>query len=160
MQCSKNLVGVWESQHQHQDKAQIRRAGKAQHQHQIRAGSQHRQQHCTGRAEAVFRQGVLESNLSAQCCYSVSPIRVQPKVRLLPSEVRLLLGPSAFQNEPPSEPDGSLRNGSVDTRGELRLPPGFSIWQRTGQKAAPLTPRIQNQGHTNNGHCQGRARLR
>ena len=145
-ECSalKILVGVWESQHQHQGKAQIRRAGKAQHQHQIRTGSQHR--HCTGRAEAVFRQGVLESNLSAQCCYSQHSIRLSPRSGCYPVRSGCYPASSAFQNEPPSEPEGTPQNLSVDTRGELRLPPGFPIRQRTDQKAAPLTPRNSEPG--------------
>jgi hypothetical protein len=128
------------------------RQGTASASDQGRLTAQAGQRHSTGSLQA----GSF-GKLRGQCSVLLltAQHQTQPKVRLLPSEVRLLLGPSAFQNEPPSEPDGSLRNGSVDTRGASRLPPGFSIWQRTGQKAAPLTPRIQNQGHTNCGHCQG-----
>ena len=75
MQWAKNL-GECGSHSIRRQASDQKRAGKAQHQHQIRAGSQHRQERVT--PQAVFRQGLF-GKLRGQC--SVLLLTAQAKVR-------------------------------------------------------------------------------
>jgi hypothetical protein len=82
-----------------------KRAGKAQHQHQIRAGSQHRQGR--GTAQAVFRQGLLESSeASAQCCYSQHSIRLSPRSGCYPVRSGCYSGLPLFKTSLPANQMG------------------------------------------------------
>jgi hypothetical protein len=105
--------GVTASEGRHQ----IRR-GQARHSISIRSG----QGHSTGKRESPHRQSsgrVFWKAQKGQCSVLLltAQAKVRPRSGCYPVKVRLLLGPSAFQNEPPSEPDGSAQKPSVDTRG-------------------------------------------
>jgi hypothetical protein len=127
MQWAKNLgeLGSHSIRRQASDQ---KRAGKAQHQHQIRAGSQHRQERVT--PQAVFRQGLLESSeASAQCCYSQHSIRLSPRSGCYPVRSGCYSGLPLFKTSLPASQMGQPKSPPL-TLGEFPTPPGVRVLAR------------------------------